>query len=139
MSEWPAIWLGVIAIAVAVMAIVQVAAALAALKMAKQSAVALEELRREIKPLVEKAHKVSDEAARVAALAATQMERVDRLLSSTADRIDETITVVQSALIEPARHGAAALAAMRAALAAVRGWRDRGGHGRDEEEALFVG
>ena len=137
MSEWPAIWLGVIAIAVAVMASVQVAAALAALKMAKQSAAVLEELRREIKPLVDKAHKVSDEAARVAALASSQMERVDRLLTSTADRIDETITVVQRTLVEPVRHGAAAFAAMRAALAAVRGWRS--GHSRDEEEALFVG
>jgi hypothetical protein len=67
------------------------------------------------------------------------MERVDRMMLSTAERIDDTITTVQRSLIEPARQGAAAFAAVRAAFAAVRGWRERGGPGRDEEEALFVG
>jgi hypothetical protein len=137
-TDWSPVLLGVMAIALVVMAVVQTVAALAALKLARQTATLLEDLQRDIRPLIEKAQKVSDEAARVAALAAVQMDRVDRMLVSAAGRIDDTITAVQSALLEPIRHGAAALAAVRAAMAAVRGLRDRG-HARDEEEALFVG
>ena len=139
MTEWSSVLLAVMAIALVVMAVVQTLAALAALKMAKQTAAVLEDLKRDLRPLIEKAHKVSDEAARVASMASGQMERVDRILSSTAVRIDDTISAVQGALLEPVRHGAAALAAVRAAMMAVRGLRDRGAHGRDEEEALFVG
>ena len=139
MSDWQPILLGVMAIALVVMAVVQALVAAAALKMARQTAVVLDDFRREMRPLIDKANKVSDDAARVAAMAAVQMERVDRLLSSTAERIDETINTVQGALLEPVRHGAAAFAAIRAAMAAMRGWRERSGHARDEEEALFVG
>lgn len=139
MTDWSPVLLGVMAIALVVMAVVQTLAALAALKMARHTATVLEDLKRDIRPLIEKAHKVSDEAARVASMASAQMERVDRILSSTAERIDDTISAVQGALLEPVRHGAAALAAVRAAMAAVRGLRERGGHAREEEEALFVG
>ena len=139
MTDWQPILFGVMAIALVVMAVVQTLAALVALKLARQTAGMLIELKRDVAPLIEKATKLSEDAARVASLAVVQMERVDRLLVSTAGRIDDTIVTVQRSLIEPARHGAAAFAAVRAAMAAVRGWRDRGPASRDEEEALFVG
>lgn len=139
MTDWQPILFGVMAIALVVMAVVQTLAALVALKLARQTAGMLEELKRDIAPLIEKATKLSDDAARVASLAVVQMERVDRLLVSTAERIDDTIVTVQRSLIEPARHGAAAFAAVRAAFAAVSGWRERSSAAREEEEALFVG
>ena len=139
MTDWQPVLFGVMAIALVVMAVVQTLAALVALKLARQTAGMLVELQRDLAPLIEKATKLSDDAARVASLAVVQMERVDRLLVSTAERIDDTIVTVQRSLIEPARHGAAAFAAVRAAMAALRGWRDRGPAARDEEEALFVG
>lgn len=139
MIDWQPVLLGVMAIALVVMAVVQTLAALVALKVARQTVAMLEEIKRDLRPLIEKANKLSDDAARVTALAVVQMERVDRLLVSTAERIDDTVVTVQRSLIEPARHGAAAFAAVRAALAAMRGWRERGAGARDEEEALFVG
>ena len=139
MTDWQPVLFGVMAIALVVMAVVQTLAALVALKLARQTAGMLVELKRDIGPLIDKATKLSDDAARVASLAVVQMERVDRLLVSTAERIDDTIVTVQRSLIEPARHGAAAFAAVRAAMAALRGWRDRGQAARDDEEALFVG
>jgi hypothetical protein len=138
-TDWQPILLGVMAIALVVMAVVQTLVALVALKMARQTAQTLDEFRREIAPLIEKANRIREDVARVTSLAVVQMERVDRLMASTAERIDETIITVQRSLIAPARQGAAAFAAVRAALAAFRGWRERGPASRDDEEALFVG
>jgi hypothetical protein len=98
-----------------------------------------EELRREVKPLIEKAHRISDDAARVTALAVVQAQRVDRLLESTAARVDETLAIVQQAVLEPVRQGAAVVSAVRAALTAFRAWRQHDQHAREEEDALFVG
>ena len=139
MSDAQTVWLAVIAVSVAVMAVLQVAAVLVAVKYGRELARTLEEFRREVRPVLEKAHKISEDAARVTALAATQIERLDKIMSTTAARIDETMGVVQGAIIEPVRHGAAMMAAVRAAFAVFRGFRDRDRHARDEEEALFVG
>ena len=89
-----------------------------------------EEIRREVMPLVAKAHRISDDAARVASMAVVQIERVDRLLALTADRVNETLAVIQPAVIEPVRQGAAVLTAMRAAVSAFRDWRNRPTHAR---------
>ena len=139
MSDAQTVWLAVIAVSVAVMAVLQVAAVLVAVKYGRELARTLEEFRREVRPVLEKAHKISEDAARVTALAATQIERLDKIMSTTAARIDETMGIVQGAIIEPVRHGAAMMAAVRAAFAVFRGFRDRDRHARDEEEALFVG
>jgi hypothetical protein len=138
-TDWQPLLFGVMAFALVVMAVVQTATALVVLKLARQTAGMLDQLARDVRPLLEKANKLSEDAARVASLAVVQMERVDRLLVSTAQQVDETIGTVQRSLIEPVRHGAAAVAAIRAVFAAIRGWRERGSAGRDEEEALFVG
>ena len=139
MTDGQTVWLAVIALSVAVMAIVQVATILVAVKYGRELARSLEEFRRDVRPVLDKAHKISEDAARVAALAATQIERLDKIMSTTAARIDETMGIVQGAIIEPVRHGAAMMAAVRAAFAVIRGFRDRDRATRDDEEALFVG
>lgn len=133
------VWLGVIAVSVLVMAVVQIAALVRLEGVAKEAAEATRDLRRELTPLIAKAHKVADDAGRVSALALTQMERVDRVLDSTALRIDDTMAVVQQALISPVRQGAAVMAGLKAALAVFRARQDRGRYGRDDEDALFIG
>lgn len=133
------VWLGVIAVSVLVMAVVQIAVLIRLAGAAKEAAAATRDLRRELTPLIAKAHKVADDAGRVSALALTQMERVDRVLDSTALRIDDTMAVVQQALISPVRQGAAVMAGLKAALAVFRARQDRGRYGRDDEDALFIG
>ena len=133
------VWLGVIAVSVLVMAVVQIAVLIRLAGVAKEAAAATRDLRRELTPLIAKAHKVADDAGRVSALALTQMERVDRVLDSTALRIDDTMAVVQQALISPVRQGAAVMAGLKAALAVFRARQDRGRYGRDDEDALFIG
>ena len=132
-------WLGVIAVAVLVMAAVQIAVLLQLSKVAKQAATATAELRRELTPLIAKLHKVADDAGKVSALALTQLERVDRVMDMTAQRVDETLVVVQGAVLTPVRQGAAVLAGLKAAMAVFRSRQDRRRYGRDDEDALFIG
>ncbi len=140
MTDWGVVWLAVMAVSLLVMALMQVGLVLIALQLAKQMMATTDALRREIKPLIEKTNRLVDEASRATSLAAAQVERVERLLSSTSDRVDETIGVLQGAILQPVRQGAALMTAVRAAISVIRGARHaRARQARDEEEALFVG
>jgi len=108
-------------------------------QVAKDTSTAARDLRRELTPLIEKANRIADDAGRVSALALAQMERVDQALSSTVRKIDDTVAVVQSAIIGPVRQGTALVAGVRAALAVFKARQDRGRYGRDDEDALFIG
>jgi hypothetical protein len=133
------VWLGVIAVAVLIMALVQVVVGLQLLKVAKDAAVTMQEFRTEVRPLIQKAHKVADDAGRVSAMALTQVERVDQLMATTALRIDDTLQIVQESLIAPVKQGAAVMAGLKAAIAVFRARQDKGRYGRDDEDALFIG
>ena len=140
MSDWGVVWLAVMAMSLLVMAATQVGLALMVLRVARQMMATTDALRREVKPLIEKTNRLVDEASRATSLAAAQVERVERLLTSTSDRVDETLGVLQGAIMQPVRQGAALVTAVRAALSVIRGARHaRARQARDEEEALFVG
>ena len=145
MNEGASIYLAVMAIALVVMAGIQVGLIVVVLRVTKQLTTTAEEIReeirREVMPLVATAHRISDDAARVASLTVVQVERIDRLLALTSDRVNETLAVIQQAVVEPVRQGAAVMTAMRAAVSAFRSWRGHphAPHGRDDDDALFVG
>lgn len=134
-------FLGVIALATLIMALVQVGAVVALLRMVRQAQATVTTLQKDVRPLIEKASAVADEASRTASLATLQAQKIDRLLSDLTVRIDETAGVVQQAIITPAREGMAIVAAVKAALVAFQGIRGRPRHGRtvDEEDPLFIG
>jgi type IV secretory pathway VirB2 component (pilin) len=136
--DWQLVCLAVMAVAMTVMTVIQVGVLLALAKSARQVAETAREIRQEIRPLAEKVHRIADDAARVASLALTQAERVDQAMAATSQRLDQTLNVVQGALVGPVRQGAAVITAVRAALSLLRRPRDQAS-GRDEEEALFVG
>ena len=147
MSDWALIWLGIIAVSVAVMAIIQIGLIVASLRVARQLSATTEELRREIRPLVDKVHRIADEAGRATSLATVQIERVDQILSTTTARVDEGLAIVRHAIGGPLRQGYAVALAVRAEISAFgqrapgRGRRraDPSPATRDEEDALFVG
>jgi hypothetical protein len=134
-------FLGIIAVATLLMALVQVGAIVALLRGARQAQQSIAEVQRDVRPLIAKATAVADEASRTATIATVQAEKIDRLLTDLAVRIDETAGVVQQAIITPAREGMAIVAALKAGLGALRGFRERPRHGRsaDEEDPLFIG
>jgi hypothetical protein len=137
--DWQLVSLAVIAVAVAVMAVVQVGVLLTLARSARQLTEAVRQIQTEVRPLADKVHRIADDAARAAALAVTQVERVDRAILSATQRVDQTLNVVQGVLVEPVRQGAAVISAVRSALSVFRGARGDARQGRDEEEALFVG
>lgn len=134
-------FLGVIALATLVMALIQVGAIIAILRVARQAQQTMTDLHRDVRPLIEKATAVAEEASRTATLATIQAQKVDRLLTDLSGRIEQTAAIVQDAIITPAREGMAIVAALKAGLGALRGLRERPRHGRtaEEEDPLFIG
>lgn len=134
-------FLGVIAAATLLMALIQVGAIVAILRLARQAQQTIAEVQRDVRPLIEKVTAVADEASRTATIATAQAQKIDRLLTDLAVRVDQTAGVVQQAIITPAREGLAIVAALKAGFGALRGFRDRPRHGRaaDEEDPLFIG
>lgn len=142
MSDWDTLFLGVIAVATLLMAVLQVGAVVAAIRLAKRVERLADELSSEVKPLIARATAIAEEAQRAAALAVDQAERVDAVMSGLSRRVDETAGALQEALIRPAREGLAIMAGLKAGFEVLRGRRaDRqAGSGRfDEEDALFIG
>ena len=138
MTVWGEVFLGVIAAATLAIAIVLVGALIAAGRLARRVGRLLDQLDVELKPLFEHVNAIAHDAARAAAIASAQVERVDRALNDLALRVDQTFRGFQTALGGPIREGQAVLSAFGAALRAIR----RGGKGRrarsDEEDALFI-
>lgn len=139
MTDWQVVFLGIMAVALAVMATVQIVTALALLRATREISGAVRELQRDVRPLIDKATRMTDDAARVTALALVQVERVDKLVTSLAARIEETVGIVQDAVVQPMKQGATVVAAFRGVLAAVREWQGRQAAARDDEDPLFVG
>ena len=143
MNDWSVVFLGVIAVAVTVMAVVQVGVIVFGARLARRVDQMASQIDSEIKPLLTNLNKVGEEAARAAQLAATQVERVDRLFADVALRVEDTAASLQSAIITPAREGFALLSGVRAAFAALREIRSATAPARsarhDDEDALFIG
>jgi len=141
-GDWSATFLAIIAAATLLMALIQLGAIIAVLRIAREAQALMASLQQDIKPLVAKAHALADEASRTVALATAQAQKVDRLVTDLSHRAEETAAVLQQAIVTPAREGMAIVAALKAGLLALRGLRDlrpRNGRHAEEEDPLFIG
>ena len=145
MSETGELFLGIIAFAVLIMALIQTAAIVAGIRLAKRVDQVATQLDQEIKPLIANLTAMSSEAARAAALAARQAERLDRVFGEMIQRVDVTLAAAQEFVTGPARQGMAIMSGVKAVIDAFRGLREssrRRAASRpavDEEESLFIG
>jgi hypothetical protein len=140
-SDWSPVFLGVIAVATAVMALVQIGVIVVLARVAGQVREMMSTVQNDVRPLIARATAIADDASRTAALAAAQAQKIDTLVTDLARRVDETSSVIQQAVLTPAREGMALFAALKAGLGALKGFRDvrgRSGH-VDDEDALFIG
>jgi hypothetical protein len=139
--SWSETFLGVIAAATLITALVQLGAMVAILRLARQTQTTIADMQREVGPILAKVSTVADEASRTAAIATVQAQKIDRLMTDLVKRVDYTAGIVQEAIITPAREGLAIVAAIKAGLGVVRGFRERPGQGStaDEEDPLFIG
>ena len=142
MNDWPVIFLGVIAVSTLIMALIQVGAIIATLKVARETQKMLAHVQQDVRPLIARANAIADDAAKTAALATAQAQKIDKLVTDLTRRIDDTAAVVQHAIVTPAREGMAVVAAIKAGLGVIRGMGDfrarPGGH-PDDEDPLFIG
>jgi hypothetical protein len=137
LNDW---FLGIIAISVLVMAVLQIGAVIMLARVAKRVLGVTEDLQREIKPLVAKVNAIADEAQRAASLATKQIERVDAMVGDVSRRVHDTTAAIQSIVTGPLRQGSAVVSGLRAVIAALLTTPPRPAADRDEEEdALFVG
>ena len=145
MSETGELFLGIIAFAVLIMALIQVGAIFAGIRLARRVDQLATQLDQEIKPLIANLTAMSSEAARAAAIAARQAERLDRVFGELVQRVDVTLAAAQEFVTGPARQGMAIMSAIKTVVDAYRGLREssrRRSAGRpvvDEEESLFIG
>ena len=138
------VWLGIIAIAVLTMAVIQIAAIVFAARAARQMGDAVSRFEHTLQPILANLQAVSADAARASAAASAQVERTGQLLHDLATRVDQTVMALQESFLRPARRGMAFLHSLQAILSAFR--RDAGSRTSgqrsvpaEEEDALFIG
>ena len=135
------VFLGIIAVAVAVMAIIQVAAIVFAMSTARRIGQVADRLEQNLNPVVSNLQTITSEAARMTTLAAAQVERADRMFADLSRRAEQVMAAVPT-LLGPAGKGFAFLNGIKAALAAIHELRRssrRGAAHPDDEDALFIG
>lgn len=134
-------FLGIIAFATLVMALVQVGVIVYGLSIARRVSRLLEKVETDMKPLLENLSAMASDAARASSLARAQVERVDQMFTDLTDRIEEMATTVQRAVITPLREGSAMMAGIKAALGIFRDVTSRPGPTprTEEDDALFIG
>jgi hypothetical protein len=137
------VFLGLIAFAVVVMAVVQVGVVVVLVRLARRVDVLASKVEHEIVPVAQRLQAVAESLQHASHLAGVQVERVDRLFSGISRRTEETLGVVQHAIVGPIREMSAVLAAVRGVAGVFRAVR-QGGASRqasrfDEEDPLFIG
>ena len=137
-------FLGLIAVATVVMAVVQIAVVVVAVRLARRVDALSAQVEREFLPLAQKLSRVADNLQQATGLATGQIERLDRLFAGASKRADQTMSLVQGAVVGPIREGLAVIAALRGVIGAVRSFRRGSGPSRsvakfDDEDPLFIG
>ena len=143
MTDWSLVFLGAIALATLTMAVIQVGVIVYAGRLKLRMDRLAETVEHDLKPLMGRLKEMSGDAARVSSLAVAQAERADQLFAEFARRSDHILSLVQNAVVVPAREGMAVLEGLRAGLAALRSLAERrapqpSGTAEDKE-ALFIG
>ena len=138
------LFLGINAISVLVMALIQVGAILAAFRVAKRVEEVSRRIETDIKPLITNLTDVTTELSRTAAMATRQVERVDHLFGDMVSRVDQTLAVAQQFVRGPAKNGLAILSGVQAAVSAIKGIREASRRRRKvtpgvEDDSLFIG
>jgi hypothetical protein len=143
------VYLGVIAVAVAVMAVIQVVAIVVAMRASRRVGDAVARFENDVKPIVANLKSMSVDAARTASIASEQAQRAEQLIDDLAARVNSTVSAVEATIVQPARDAWAMVQGLLAALSSFRqgspSHRQGGpspGHRpatTEEEDSLFIG
>ena len=143
MNDWNGVFLGIIALAVTVMAVVQVGVIVFGARLARRVEQLAIQLDRDLTPHIANLNVVGQEAARAAELATAQVQRVDQLFGDIASRVEETADSLQTAILAPAREGMALVQGVKAAFVALKEMRSATVPARaarsEDDDPLFIG
>ena len=141
MSQSTDLFLGAIALAAMLIAVVHIGVIIVLIAVARRVLRLVNQIEQEITPLFATIHGIARELGRASSLAVAQISRADHLLSDLGRRAEQTIGLVQNAVLTPAREGMALLAGLRAGLAAFQKLRENSRRRRraEDEDALFIG
>lgn len=140
MSVWAEISLAVIAVATLTMALIQVSVIIYSWMLARRISSLVTQIEQELKPLADSVNAMARDAARATALAAAQVDRVDKLLGELTTKIEETASTIQKTVVAPLRNGAAVMAGIRTAISVFQNLTQGRSRGRTEDDdALFIG
>ena len=138
MNTWATVFLGIIAMATLVTAVLQVVLLVAGWQLVRRITTFVEDIERDVRPILGHLNSITRDASRVASLAVAQVERADQLLSSAVVRIEDLLGNLSNVVVKTMREGNALMMGIRAVMAAIQAFRGRR-HGRaDDDEALFI-
>lgn len=140
MNTWATVFLGIIAAATLMTAVLQVVLLVAGVSLVRRISRFVDFVETEVKPIIGHIDAIARDASRAASLALAQVERADQLLSDTIQRFEQTLTTVQALIVGALREGNALMMGFRAVMAAVRGFQRRQSTRRraEDDEALFI-
>lgn len=138
MSTWATVFLGIIAMATLVTAILQVVLLVAAAQLVRRVGRFIDIIEEDVRPIIASVSSIARDASRVASLAAAQVERADQALSSTVHRVEELLAHVQSLVATTLRDGNTLMIGIRAVMAAIRAFQGRRRRRSEDDEALFI-
>jgi signal transduction histidine kinase len=137
-NTWATVFLGIIAMATLLTAILQVVLLVAAAQLVRRLMKFVDDLDRQLQPIIGHVNSIASDASRVASLAAAQVERADQMLNHAVVRIEDLLSHMQTLVVSTLREGNALMIGVRAVMAAVRAFQGRKRRRAEDDETLFI-
>lgn len=131
-------FLGIIAVATLVTAIIQIGVLVAAGMLVRRIQHLVDRIDHELKPIFESVQSIGRDAARVTSLAAGQVERLDRAMTDLIDRLERALGALQGFIEGPLNESAAWFAGIKAVVSLIRDFRGKRASRGEEDDALFI-
>ena len=120
MTDWSAVFLGVIAVSTLTMALIQVGLLVGAARAARKATETFERVETSLRPLLTRGEGLAEDTSRLVARVGHSVERAEQILGAVETQMGRASDVVQAGVRVPAREATAMLAGVQAAVSAVR-------------------
>ena len=144
------IFLGIIAVGVTVMTVMQVAALLKVMKLVQRLDTLVEQVSAEVRPLMADLRSVAADASKATGIVLGQVERVERMVSDVMTKVEDGIAAFEASVVAPLRDLLSLIGGLGATFAGFR--RTSGASGGtprrdepavpdtgDDDDGLFAG
>ena len=138
MSTWATVFLGIIAMATLVTAILQVVLLVAGWQLVRRVTTFIEDIDRDLRPILANVGSIASDASRIASLAVAQVERADQILNNAVVRLEDLLENISGMVVKTMREGNALVMGVRAVMAAIQALRRRRRGRGEDDEALFI-